>query len=156
MLKELQSADLIFVARPVNASWQADGETNDRATNGARPARPTPASQATAELPRSYIEIQDLKTEVTFNGSYVGERAQLALINDLVDRCAAAVEAGILAKDCPLLTSYKHIDLVEIEIQGQRGFFEYVFESPEVFARASDAVKQKLLEPDVVHLMGRP
>ncbi|NTV65723.1 MAG: hypothetical protein HGA65_19625, partial [Oscillochloris sp.] len=129
MLKEVQAADVIFVARPINARWLP---THD---------------EEKADLPGSYVELQDLKTEVTFNGSYVGERAQIAIINDLVAQRDAAIALGILPADSSFLGGYKHLDLIEVEIQEQRSFFDYIFESHEVFVAAGQALN-RVLEQD--------
>ncbi|NTU85637.1 MAG: hypothetical protein HGA45_40930, partial [Chloroflexales bacterium] len=127
MLKELQSADVIFVARPINARWlpahQEEGQggtskfgKSNGGAGGGQPGHSAAGSRSPDDLPRSYVEMQDLKTEVNFNGSYVGERAQIAIINDLVDKRNAAVEKGILPEGCSFLQDYKHLDLIEIEI----------------------------------------
>lgn len=99
MLAELVCASDIFVVRPINHSWLG-------------------------KLPTSYIGIEDLKTEVSFNGSYAGERHQINLINMLL-------ESGDLSKE-----RYHKIQTHEIEIQTQRGFLDYVFESLDVFDEA--------------------
>ncbi len=90
MLKELTGADVIFVARPINHCWLS-------ATDG--------DPQREAELPRTYAEIQDLKTEVNFNGSYTGERAQIELINGLVRQRDRAAEGGRGAARCCATTA---------------------------------------------------
>lgn len=99
MLAELVYATDIFVVRPINHSW-------------------------IGKLPTSYIGIEDLKTEVTFNGSYAGERHQINLIN-------ALLEGGDLSKE-----RYHKIDIHEVELQIQRGYLDYVFESLDVFDEA--------------------
>jgi hypothetical protein len=87
-------------------------------------------------LPISYPELEDLKTEVSFNGSYAGERYQILLINKLLaDR---ALQAPARDNQEP---RYHHIDLVEIEMEKQRGFFDYVFEEIDVF---DDALRKSL------------
>jgi hypothetical protein len=130
MLSELTVADTIYVARPINRRWL--GETAGTGTGGAK---------SSADLPRSYIGIQDLKTVVNFNGSYIGEKAQIELINKIVhDRAADRSEHPDVAAG--LLETYHPIALVEVEIQRPRGFFDFVFESLDVFddaARALDA-----------------
>jgi PAS domain-containing protein len=101
MLSELSSANAIFVARPLNTKW-------------------------VHELPSSYIEREDLKTEVSLNGIYAGEREKILTINKLRDENVALQE------------KYHHIELVEIElgVDVQRGFYDYVFEDPNVFEAA--------------------
>jgi hypothetical protein len=99
MLAELVYATDIFVVRPISYRW-------------------------IGPLPTSQIAIEDLKTEVGFNGTYAGERHQIYLINSLVER-------GDLSPE-----KYHHIRLHEIEIAQQRGFMDYVFEDLEVFDEA--------------------
>ena len=107
MLAELVYATDIFVARPINYRW-------------------------IGPLPTSQIGIEDLKTEVSFNGTYAGERHQIYLINTLVER-------GDLSPE-----KYHHITLHEIEIAQQRGFLDYIFEKVEVFEEAFNASKATL------------
>lgn len=109
MLAELVYATDVFVARPINHEW-------------------------IGPMPSSQIGIEDLKTEVGFNGAYAGERDQICLINALVER-------GDLSLD-----RYHPIRLHEIEIKEQRGFMDYVFEKMEVFERAYEQ-SMKELEP---------
>jgi len=106
ILSELTVARRIFCVRPINHRWHG-------------------------HLPRSYPELEDLKTEIGFDGSYCGERYQIELINKLLDELNAAKDG-----------KYHHIDLQEIEIRKPRGYFDYVFENEEVFTDAyEDAMK---------------
>ncbi len=75
-------------------------------------------------MPKSYIEKEDLKTEVGFNGS--GENHRINLINKLLQ---------------------DEIFLHEVEIDVQRGFFDYIYESMDVFDSAHRKSLQKLDEP---------
>jgi len=107
ILSELAVARRIFCVRPINHLWQG-------------------------ELPRSYPELEDLKTEIGFDGSYCGERYQIRLVNKLIDRLNAGDRAA----------GYHHIDLQELEIRQPRGFFDYIFESEQVFQDAyEDAMR---------------
>lgn len=99
MLAEMVYATDIFVVRPISYRW-------------------------IGAPPTSQVGIEDLKTEVGFNGAYAGERHQIALINTLVER-------GDLSPE-----KYHHIKLHEIEIGQQRGFMDYIFEKLEVFDEA--------------------
>ncbi len=108
MLAELVYASDIFVVRPINHTWLNDA------------------------LPTSYIGIEDLKTEVAFNGAYAGERQQVCLINALLQR--GDLPAG----------KYHHIDLHEIEIAKQRGFLDYIFEKVEIFDEAYAECTERL------------
>ena len=137
MLAELTFADTIFAVRPVSPRWL--GETGT--------AAPTQPAQRQS-LPSSYIGIEDLRTEVGFNGSYAGERAQIAVMNKLVrDRDAYLAEHAVLGPSpTDLLTKYHHIDVIEIEIQLPRSFFDYVFESMAVFDAAGHELDRALAQ----------
>lgn len=107
ILSELSVASRIFCVRPINHCWQGD-------------------------LPRNYPELEDLKTEIGFDGSYCGERYQIMLVNKLLEKLNAADDG-----------KYHHIDLQEIEIKRPRGYFDYIFESEQVFEDAyEDALKR--------------
>jgi len=106
ILSELTVARKIFCVRPINHCWQGD-------------------------LPRNYPELEDLKTEIAFDGSYCGERYQIQLINRL------------LGKNVADSSKYHQIELEEIEIKKPRGYFDYLFENELVFADAyEDAVQR--------------
>ncbi len=106
ILSELALADRIFCVRPINHLWQGD-------------------------LPRNYPELEDLKTEIGFDGAYCGERYQIELINKLLDK-KKMVDGD----------KYHHIDLQELEIRQPRGFFDYVFESEKVYDDAYEDAMQ--------------
>lgn len=107
MLSEAAIAENVFVSRPINYKW-------------------------IGKLPTNYIENEDLKTEISFNGSYQGERDKIIMINNLIKpEEGAKPEEGVLKK-------YHHVDLREVEIETQRGFFDYVFEDINVFDRARE------------------
>ena len=99
LLSEVAVAGLIYVARPVNHKWIGD-------------------------LPTSFVALEDMKTQVNFNGTYAGERDKILLINKLLKERALSEQ------------QYHHIDLVEIEISTQPSFFDYIFEKEEVFRAA--------------------
>lgn len=72
-------------------------------------------------LPLNYPGMEDMKVEVNFNGTYQGERNQIKLVNKLI-------------KDKALSDpKYHEIELEEIEIKHQRGYFGYMEESLDVF-----------------------
>jgi hypothetical protein len=102
VLSELAVADRIYCVRPINHCWQG-------------------------AMPRNYPELEDLKTEIAFDGAYCGERYQVRLVNKLLD----ALNASNPGK-------YHHVDLQEIEVRKPRGFFDYVFESVQVFDEARE------------------
>ncbi|MBF0308882.1 MAG: hypothetical protein HQL56_05075 [Magnetococcales bacterium] len=76
------------------------------------------------ELPGNLFEAEDFKVELLFNNAYYGELSAMRTINDL------------LAKNHLSCKDFHPIELVEIEIETQRGFFDYFFESLEVFDQA--------------------
>jgi hypothetical protein len=106
ILSELTVANRIFCVRPINHLWQGD-------------------------LPRNYPELEDLKTEIGFDGSYCGERYQIELINRL------------LGKNVADDSKYHKIELEEIEIKKPRGYFDYLFENEQVFTDAYEDAKQR-------------
>lgn len=108
-------------------------------------------------LPRNYIGGKDLETEVSFNGAYAGERDKIMLINKIVDGRNAAIEcveglakeksfpASASIKECfKELNGYKKIDLIEIEPNEQRGYFDYVFEDEKLFKHGMDQSVKRL------------
>lgn len=110
MLSELSRADVIFSVRPIHHQWQG-------------------------RLPGNYPEMEDLKTEVAFNGAYSAERDQLLLVNQwiadgLLDRQPGA--------------RYHTVALEEIEIASQRGYFDYIMESIDVFDHARDEARRRM------------
>jgi hypothetical protein len=108
ILSELSPAHTIYVARPINSRW-------------------------IGPFPKSWVGLQDLKTEVNFNGSYAGERDKIELINRLVREKTIPKEKG-----------YHQIKVEEIEIQSQRGYFDYAQESVSVFDQAYNAARSVL------------
>jgi hypothetical protein len=110
ILSELAPAEKIFVARPVNYKWLG-------------------------KLPSSWAEVEDMKLEMSFNGSYQGERDKIELINNLI-------KDGTI-KD----PRYQLVKLKEIEPETQESFFDYIFEDMELFQRARKNALTKLREP---------
>ncbi len=117
MLGELTSADAIFVVRPLSHRW-------------------------IGALPTSYIETEDLKTEVAFDGAYAGERNQIQLINKL------------LAEGQLTQGKYHPIELQEIEINVQRGFFDYLYEKLDVFDAAAATAARRFEDVGLVTMAG--
>ena len=103
MLSEVAPAGLIFSVRPISRRWQG-------------------------RLPTSWIDLQDMRTEVFFNGAYAAERNQVLMVNKFLENNALSVPATSKHK--------KEVRLVEIEIEVQRGFFDYTRESMDVFDAA--------------------
>jgi hypothetical protein len=97
-------------------------------------ARPIKYKWIGRRLPTGLAGIEDLKTKVGFNGSYAGERDKIKLINKLIDD-------GALNGD-----RYKKINLIEIEMELHRGYFDYIYESLEVFDSAYKCAQGKFQE----------
>ncbi len=96
-------------------------------------ARPINYEWIGSRLPTGLPGLEDLKTKVGFNGSYAGERDKIYLINKLI-------------KDGALGDRYKKIELIEIEIRIQRGYFDYIYENLDVFDLARGCTQEKFLE----------
>jgi len=79
-------------------------------------------------LPKNFLEVMDFWTELLFQGTYAAELHAVGLVNEEV----AAGRNGLLAE----WANNKPVELVEIEVAVQRGFFDYFTESKEVFNRA--------------------
>lgn len=86
-------------------------------------------------LPINDVGAKDLQTEISFNGCYIGEKDKISLINHLIDQ-------GELDKD-----KFHHIDLFELEIPTQEGFFDYVFEKTSVFNDARKLATRLFKDP---------
>jgi hypothetical protein len=112
ILSELTHADTIYVVRPLFYHWSGD-------------------------LPQNWPEMEDLKTKVSFNGCYAGERHQIELVNKFLK--ADAFKHGADGK-----SKYHHIHLEEIEMKKARGFFGYVFEDLAVFDDAYETAMKRL------------
>ncbi len=81
-------------------------------------------SRWSERVPQNYFEIQDYSTDLWFTGAYQAELAGLRQINSLL-------------KDGKLNGGEFHpVDLVEVEVARQYGFFDYVQEELEVFESA--------------------
>ena len=104
ILDELARARTIIAVRPVNFKW-------------------------IGAFPHSWIGQQDLKTETNFNGSYVGEREKILVVNELLSKNKIPSEEDEKQ-------GYHEINFKEIEIEFQEGFFDYTRESLKIFERA--------------------
>ena len=67
-----------------------------------------------------------MQTEVNFHGSYLGEKGHIELINQLI-----ATNHPV-----PPPSGATHIDFLEVEMDRQRGWWEYVLECEDVFNSA--------------------
>jgi hypothetical protein len=106
ILSELAVAHRIFCVRPINHCWIGD-------------------------MPRNWLELEDLKAEIGFDGSYCGERYQIELVNHLLKKMNPATPSN-----------YHYIDLQEIEMKEPQGYFDYLFESEKVFIDAYNETMQ--------------
>lgn len=111
MLSELARASTIYVARPINSRW-------------------------IGPFPKSWLALQDMKTEVNFNGSYAGERDKILLMNRLIRDKA-------FSKKMKRKRNYHLVKLEEFEITTQEGYFDYSAEDIEVFDQAYEAAADK-------------
>ena len=103
ILSELSATHVIYIPRPQRYCW-------------------------VGELPESFIEVQDLETELWFNGAYAQQLARIELVNRLMRNQHLK---GPLEEQ-----GFHEIDLVPIEIPVQRGFFNYFIEDTSVFYHA--------------------
>ncbi|WP_156912782.1 hypothetical protein [Methylocaldum szegediense] len=103
ILSELSSAHVIYIPRPQRYRW-------------------------VGELPESLIELQDLQTELWFNGAYAQQLARIELVNRLLRNPNLK---GPLEEQ-----GFHEIEIVPIEIPVQRGFFNYFIEDTDVFYHA--------------------
>ena len=78
------------------------------------------------DAPSSLTELRDMQTEVNFHGSYLGEKGQIELINQMI-----ATNHPV-----PPQPNATHIDIYEVEMDRQRGWWEYVLECEDVFNSA--------------------
>lgn len=84
------------------------------------------ANRWLGDAPSSLIELRDMQTEVNFLGGYLGEKGQIELINHLL-------ETG-RPTEPPANATY--ITILEVEMDRQRGWWEYVLEDEAVFNSA--------------------
>ncbi len=86
------------------------------------------------ELPSTYFEMEDFKIEMLFNGSYGGETSSIRLLNYLH-------KLKVLKED-----KYKPAELIEIEISVNRGFFDYFFESVDIYEKSRIQTLRRIAE----------
>lgn len=101
------SADIIYVARPIAGAKNTD-----------------------YRYPESWIEREDLKTEVNFNGTYALEWQKIEMGNTF-----AKLEADKNSAEKNPKT-YHLVKIKEIPFRFERGYFDYIFESRSVFEQA--------------------
>ena len=86
----------------------------------------------TDRLPQNYFEIQDYSTDLWFTSAYQAELAGIRQINRLL-------EGGKLKG-----AGFHPVELVEVEVARQYGFFDYAQEEREVFETAFRTAYRKL------------
>jgi hypothetical protein len=122
--------DRIFAVRPLSAVWKGP-------------------------LPTTFPAGKDLETEVAFNGSYIGERDKIDLMNkvggQMRDILQQLTKTGVDVPDQlrDTLDKYHQIDVIDVEIQTQRGYFGYVFEDMDTFRRGKASGQMHLSEATV-------
>ncbi|HEV7370779.1 hypothetical protein [Arenibaculum sp.] len=89
-------------------------------------------------LPANYFEIQDFTTELWFNSAYAAETGQMALINRLIDE-------GKLLDD-----RFRRVDLTEIQVERQYGYFDFFVEEMAVYERSHRQSLETLREKEGV------
>lgn len=104
MLAEVSRARTIFVARPIQSKW-------------------------TGDMPVTYGEKEDLKTEIFFNSSYLGERLRIELVN-------RHIEQGAFTKEFMEREGYHTIKLYEVEPRTAQPFVTYFTENLAMFKEA--------------------
>ncbi|MDQ4143342.1 MAG: hypothetical protein M3198_06275 [Actinomycetota bacterium] len=123
ILDELAFADRIYVPRPVNRKW-------------------------IGRLPRNIFEREDLKIEMWFNASYQRQSRLMQQISQWVSP-ESDTSHRLMRADEPQETDYHPIDIVELEIQTQRGYFHYFMEDIDVFDRAYQASLESLRDKEL-------
>jgi hypothetical protein len=78
------------------------------------------------EPPLSWVEMKDMQTEVSFNGGYMGERERIRMVNALADKQVPGSRGA----------SWRRVTLLELPLNVQRGWFDYILESEDVFRDA--------------------
>ncbi len=109
MLSELSRARTIFVARPIQSRWNNN-------------------------MPVTYGEKEDLKTETFFNSAYLGERFRIELINRHLEQSAFTQE--FIDRQ-----GYHPIEFYELEPRTAQPFVTYFSENIEMFKEAYEDAK---------------
>ena len=122
--------DRIFAVRPLNAEWKGP-------------------------LPSTFPAGKDLETEVSFNGAYIGERDKIDLMNkvgsEMRDILEQLTKTGVPVPDQlrDKLDKYHQIDVIDVDIETQRGYFDYVFEDMDTFRRGKALGRKHLSDATV-------
>jgi hypothetical protein len=122
--------DRIFAVRPLNAEWKGP-------------------------LPSTFPAGKDLETEVSFNGAYIGERDKIDLMNKVGSEMRDILEhltktgVPVPAELRDKLDKYHQIDVIDVDIETQRGYFDYVFEDMDTFHRGKALGRKHLSDATV-------
>lgn len=116
IIDELTFADQVWAVRPNNGKW-------------------------VGPLPTNLPGVLDLQTELWMNTSY---REQLRAL-DLIGRLSDQGRRELGARD-PKKRDFHPIDLKEVELKGQRGFYTYFIEDVTVFDQALEGAYSELSE----------
>jgi len=116
IVDELTFAQQIWAVRPLNSEWLGP-------------------------LPSNLPEVLDLQTELWMNASYREQVRAIRLIGRLGDAGRAE-----LSKDDDKHRDYHPVDLQEVELQRQRGFWTYFVEDLDVFDAARVLAHTRLRE----------
>ena len=122
--------DRIFAVRPLSAQWKGP-------------------------LPSTFPAGKDLETEVSFNGAYIGERDKIDLMNkvgsEMRDILEQLTKTGVPVPDQlrDKLDKYHQIDVIDVDIETQRGYFDYVFEDMDTFHRGKALGRKHLSDATV-------
>lgn len=119
ILNELTFADRIYIPRPINPQWLG-------------------------RMPRNLFETEDLKIELWFGGAYHRQYRLIEQTNEWLKGHKGWQLVRMQNVPVEEAANYTHIDLVEVPITTQRGFFDYFLENVEVFERAYLDSKEKL------------
>jgi hypothetical protein len=119
VLNELTGAERIYAVKPVNDRWLG-------------------------RLPQNAFEVADMQTEFWWESSYREQSRLIETINELhaagrlaAPQAARAADAATTDRIEAVRTRpYRHVELIPVEIETQRGFFRYFVEDLEVFRDA--------------------
>ena len=105
-------------------------------------------------LPETYIEGEDYKTEIGFNGTFAGEMDKINLIRKVAKDFKEAMMKIPKNSNIPqniikyFDNRYPVIEIIQIEPTNNRGYFGYVFEDIDFFEYAYEKAKSKFKKYD--------
>ncbi len=123
ILKELTFAERIYIPRPINPRWLG-------------------------RMPRNLLETEDMKIELWFGGGYHRQYRMIEQANEWLEGHKGWQLTRIDGVPDEEAANYTEIDLVEVPVATQRGFFDYFLEDVEVFERAYLDSMQKLIDKE--------